>query len=112
MHEGIDFSTDIGTPVYATGDGVVDFSGFKEGFGLMVEIDHGFGYITIYGHLSSSLVNVGQKVTRGKEIALSGNSGLSTGPHLHYEIHHDGEALNPDGFFFGNLGFLELTSKN
>ena len=78
----------------------------------MVEIDHGFGYVTIYGHLSRSLVKEGQKITRGKEIALSGNSGLSTGPHLHYEVHHDGVALNPDGFFFGNLGFLELTGKN
>lgn len=112
MHEGIDFTTDIGTPVYATGDGVIDFVGNKEGFGLVVEIDHGFGYETVYGHLSRTLVQEGQKVTRGKEIALSGNSGLSTGPHLHYEVHHDGVALNPDGFFFGNLGFLELTSKN
>ena len=112
MHEGIDFTTDIGTPVYATGDGVIDFVGNKEGFGLVVEIDHGFGYETVYGHLSRTLVKEGQKVTRGKEIALSGNSGLSTGPHLHYEVHHDGVALNPDGFFFGNLGFLELTSKN
>jgi murein DD-endopeptidase MepM/ murein hydrolase activator NlpD len=112
MHEGIDFSTEIGTPVYATGDGVIDFVGNREGFGLMVEIDHGFGYVTIYAHLSRALVKDGQKITRGKEIALSGNSGLSTGPHLHYEVHHDGVALNPDGFFFGNLGFLELTSKN
>jgi murein DD-endopeptidase MepM/ murein hydrolase activator NlpD len=112
MHEGLDFTTDVGTPVFATGDGVIDFAGNKEGFGLMVEIDHGFGYITIYGHLSRTLVKEGQKITRGKEIALSGNSGLSTGPHLHYEVHHDGVALNPDGFFFGNLGFLELTNKN
>jgi len=112
MHEGLDFTTDIGTPVYATGDGVIDFVGNRGGFGLMVEIDHGFGYVTVYGHLSNALVKEGQKVTRGKEIALSGNSGLSTGPHLHYEVHHDGVALNPDGFFFGDLGFLELTRKN
>jgi murein DD-endopeptidase MepM/ murein hydrolase activator NlpD len=112
MHEGIDFTTDVGTPVFATGDGVIDFVGNKEGFGLMVEIDHGFGYVTVYGHLSRTLVREGQKITRGKEIALSGNSGLSTGPHVHYEVHHDGVALNPDGFFFGNLGFIELTSKN
>jgi murein DD-endopeptidase MepM/ murein hydrolase activator NlpD len=112
MHEGLDFTTDVGTPVFATGDGVIDFVGNKEGFGLMVEIDHGFGYVTIYGHLSRTLVKEGQKITRGKEIALSGNSGLSTGPHVHYEVHHDGVALNPDGFFFGNLGFMELTSKN
>ncbi|MGA7723388.1 MAG: M23 family metallopeptidase [Ignavibacteriaceae bacterium] len=112
MHEGLDFTTDVGTPVYATGDGIIDFIGYRAGFGLMVEIDHGYGYVTVYGHLSSALVKDGQKVTRGKEIALSGNSGLSTGPHLHYEVHHDGVALNPEGFFFGDLGFLELTNKN
>jgi len=112
MHEGLDIITDIGTPVYVTGDGVVDFVGNREGFGLCVEVDHSFGYVTVYGHLSQSLVREGQKVARGNEIALSGNSGLSTGPHVHYEVHHDGVALNPAGYFFGDLGFFELTRKN
>ncbi len=112
MHEGIDFTAEFGTPVFATGNGVIDFVGNKEGFGLAVEIDHGFGYRTVYAHLSRAIVREGQTVIRGQEIALSGNSGLSTGPHLHYEVHHDGVALNPDEFFFGDLGFFELTNKN
>ncbi len=112
MHEGIDFEVEPGSPVYATGDGKVDFVGTKEGFGIVVEIDHGFGYQTVYAHLSRSIVHEGQKVKRGEEIALSGNTGLSTGPHLHYEVHQNGVALNPDQFFFGDLGFFELTSKN
>ncbi len=111
MHEGIDFVTDSGTPVYVTGDGVVDFVGVKEGFGETVEVNHGFGYTSIYAHLSKTLVREGQKVNRGQEIALSGDTGLSTGPHLHYEVHHDGVALDPQGFFFGNLGFFELTNR-
>lgn len=112
MHEGIDFNVESGSPVFATGDGTIDFVGNKEGFGLVVEIDHNFGYQTIYAHLSQAIVHEGQKVKRGEEIALSGNSGLSTGPHLHYEVHQNGVALNPDEFFFGDLGFFELTSKN
>jgi len=112
MHDGIDFITDVGTPVYATGDGTVDFVGDRGGFGEAVEIDHGFGYETVYAHLSEADVHVGQKVVRGQMIAKTGNSGLSTGPHLHYEVHHDGVILNPADFFFGNLGFFELTSKN
>ncbi len=112
MHEGVDFVTDVGTAVYATGNGVVDFVGQRGGYGLAVEIDHGFGYRTVYAHLSQALVKEGQKVTRGQEIAETGNTGLSTGPHLHYEVRHDGVAINPEDFFFGNLGFFELTSKN
>ena len=112
MHEGIDFNVEDGSPVYATGDGKIDFVGNKEGFGLVIEIDHGFGYQTIYAHLSRAIVHEGQNVKRGEEIALSGNSGLSTGPHLHYEVHQNGVALNPDEFFFGDLGFFELTSRN
>ena len=111
MHEGVDFIADVGSAVYATGNGVIDFVGHRGGYGLAVEIDHGFGYRTIYAHLSQALVKEGQKVTRGQEIAETGNSGLSTGPHLHYEVRHDGVAINPEDFFFGNLGFFELTSK-
>ena len=112
MHDGIDIVADYGSPVYAPGNGVVDFVGHKEGYGLTVEIDHGFGYRTIYAHLSKSLVREGEHITRGDEIAKTGDSGLSTGPHLHYEVHHNGVKLNPENFFFGDLGYFELTSKN
>lgn len=112
MHDGVDFMADVGSSVYATGDGVVDFVGYRGGYGLAVEIDHGFGYVTVYAHLSKALVKENQKVKRGQEIAETGNTGLSTGPHLHYEVHHNGVALNPEGFFFGNFGLFELTSKN
>ncbi len=112
MHDGIDIVTNVGTPVHATGNGVIDFVGHRGGYGLAVEIDHGFGYRTIYAHLSKPLVKEGQKVKRGQVIALSGDTGLSTGPHLHYEVRHDGVAINPENFFFGNLGFFELTSRN
>ncbi|MHB1687524.1 MAG: M23 family metallopeptidase [Ignavibacteriaceae bacterium] len=112
MHEGIDFVANEGTPVYATGDGTIDFVGYRGGFGLAVEIDHGFGYETVYAHLSEADVKEGQKVSRGEMIAKIGDSGLSTGPHLHYEVHHDGVKLNPAEFFFGDIGFFELTHKN
>ncbi|MHB8853991.1 MAG: M23 family metallopeptidase [Ignavibacteriaceae bacterium] len=112
MHDGIDFVASEGTPVYATGDGTIEFVGYRGGFGLAVEIDHGFGYETIYAHLSESDVKEGQKVVRGEMIAKIGDTGLSTGSHLHYEVHHDGVILNPADFFFGNLGFFELTHKN
>ena len=112
MHEGIDFVTNIGSSVHATGNGTVEFVGERGGFGLAVMIDHGFGYETVYAHLSQAEVHEGQKVFRGQEIAKSGNSGLSTGPHLHYEVHHNGVILNPADFFFGNLGFFELAKNN
>jgi murein DD-endopeptidase MepM/ murein hydrolase activator NlpD len=100
MHNGIDIITNVGTPVYASGGGVIDFVGNKNGFGLCVEIDHGFGYRTIYGHLSGTKAKQGQKVDRNTLIAFTGNSGLSAGPHLHYEVLHDGINLDPEQFFF------------
>ena len=112
MHTGIDFVANTGTPVYATGKGKVVFVGRNGGYGLEVRIDHGFGYRTLYAHLSKVLVKRGQKVKRGDLIAKTGNSGLSTGPHLHYEISHNGKKLNPSQFFFDDLGFVELTQKN
>jgi murein DD-endopeptidase MepM/ murein hydrolase activator NlpD len=112
MHDGIDIITDVNSPVYAPGDGVVEFVGNKEGYGLCIEINHGFGYETLYGHLLQVEVKDGQKVFRGEEIAKTGDSGLSTGPHLHYEVHHDGVKLNPEDFFFGDTGFYALTKKN
>lgn len=112
MHEGIDIVTNIGTPVHASGDGRVDFVGRKGGYGLCIEINHGFGYKTIYGHLSKTEVKEGQKVDRGFEIAKTGTSGLSTGPHLHYEVEHNGVKLNPEDFFFDDINFFAVASRD
>ncbi|MBZ0201030.1 MAG: M23 family metallopeptidase [Ignavibacteriaceae bacterium] len=111
MHDGIDIITDRGTPVYAPGKGKVLSVGYRGGYGLCIEIDHGFGYHTVYGHLSSTNVKEGESVLRGRLIAKSGSSGLSSGPHLHYEVHHDGVKLDPEHFFFDKMGFFELTRK-
>lgn len=112
MHEGIDIVTNIGTPVHAAGDGRIEFAGRKGGYGLCVEVNHGFGYKTIYGHLSKIEVKRGQKVKRGFEIAKSGTSGLSTGPHLHYEVEHNGVKLNPVDFFFDDINFFAIADKD
>lgn len=111
MHNGIDIMTDPGTPVYVTGNGKVDFVGRRGGFGLCIEIDHGFGYRTVYAHLSSSLVKEGQRVNRGTQIAKSGNSGLSSGPHLHYEVILNGINQDPAEYFFDNLGIFKAENK-
>jgi murein DD-endopeptidase MepM/ murein hydrolase activator NlpD len=111
MHEGLDIITPPGSHIFVTGKGKVDFVGRRGGYGLAVEVDHGFGYRTVYAHLSKALVKTGQIVNRGHLIALSGNSGLSTGPHLHYEVHHNGIKKDPEDFFFDNTGFFELTKK-
>lgn len=103
MHEGIDLVVDVGTPVYATGDGVVSYVGYRGRYGLIVEIDHGFGYVTLYAHLSRALVREGQKVKRGDKIALSGATGLVTAPHLHYEVWKDGIPQNPINYFFEDV---------
>ncbi len=94
-HKGVDFSASIGTPIYSSADGVVVFNGRKSGFGLVVIIDHGYGYKTAYAHSSLILVEEGQKVKRGDMIARVGNTGRSTGPHLHYEVWVNGEEDNP-----------------
>jgi murein DD-endopeptidase MepM/ murein hydrolase activator NlpD len=107
MHNGIDIMTDPGTPVYVTGDGKVDYVGRKGGFGLCIEVEHGFGYRTVYAHLSSSFVKEGQKVKRGTQIAKSGNSGLSSGPHLHYEVILNGINQDPAEYFFDNFGIFK-----
>ena len=109
MHYGIDIIANVGTPVKASGKGKVVFIGRKGGYGLAVEIDHGFGYRTIYGHLSSSKVKVGQQVKRGDIIAKTGNSGLSSGPHLHYEVLHNGKNFNPAEFFFDEYNYFETA---
>jgi murein DD-endopeptidase MepM/ murein hydrolase activator NlpD len=99
MHTGMDFSCDPGNPIYATGDGTVilvesDFYGY----GNHIEVDHGFGYVSRYSHLSDMFAYVGQKVRRGDCIALSGKSGRVTGPHLHYEVMYRNEFVNPAGY--------------
>ncbi|CUS89619.1 Peptidase family M23 [Candidatus Kryptonium thompsonii] len=100
MHEGVDLVVDVGTPVYATGDGVVSYVGYRGRYGLLVEIDHGFGYVALYAHLLKAFVREGQKVKRGDRIALSGATGLVTAPHLHYEVWKDGIPQNPLNYFF------------
>ena len=99
MHNGVDFSCDTGNPVYSTGDGTVTVveSDFY-GYGNHIEVDHGFGYVSRYSHLSDMFAYVGQKVRRGDCIALSGKSGRVTGPHLHYEVMYRNEFVNPAGY--------------
>jgi len=97
-HAGIDYSAQIGAPVLATADGTVVYSGNKGAYGKVVEIDHGQGLLTKYAHLSQIEVRLGQKVTRGQPIGAVGNTGRSTGPHLHYEVRLDGIALDPQRF--------------
>lgn len=98
MHAGIDLAAPTGTAVYATADGVVDHASWEGGYGNMVEIEHGKGLATRFGHLSRILVHSGQTVHRGDLIALVGSTGRSTGPHLHYEVRIDGHAVNPVPF--------------
>lgn len=98
MHEGVDFITDVGTPVVAAAGGVVQFAGFHPQYGLMVDIDHGSELLTRYAHLSKLLVKEGDIVQRGRRIALSGNTGRSTGPHLHFEVRFRGTPQDPARF--------------
>ena len=95
MHTGVDISNEIGTPIYATADGVVRHVGFESGFGKRIFITHQGGYETHYAHLDSYQVKEGDEVYKGQIIGLMGNTGLSTGPHLHYEVIKDGDKLNP-----------------
>jgi len=94
-HEGIDVSAPMGAPIEAPANGTVVSAGWEAGFGNTVVIDHGFGIVTKFAHCSRILAHKGQKVTRGDRIALVGNTGLSTGPHLHYEVHVNGKAVDP-----------------
>ena len=94
-HEGVDIAAVMGTPIFAAAKGVVTKSEWATGYGQMVELDHGFGYTTRYGHASRRLVRVGQEVTRGDVIALVGNTGIATSPHLHYEVRVQTKPVNP-----------------
>ena len=117
MHQGMDFTAAIGTEIYATGDGVVINAGAERGYGNQVEISHGYGYMTRYAHMSKIKVRRGQKVKRGEVIGNVGSSGLSTGPHLHYEVHKNGKQINPINFYYNDLTpqeyeiMLEMSSK-
>jgi murein DD-endopeptidase MepM/ murein hydrolase activator NlpD len=112
MHEGIDIANDVGTPVYATGDGVVESAGRTEaGYGIMMLINHGYGYTTLYGHLSKVLVQSGQHVKRGQLIARSGRTGVVTGPHLHYEVRRNGVLQNPVDYFFDDIDYQRIKDQ-
>lgn len=95
FHEGIDIANDSGVAVVAAADGTIGFAGWKGAYGKMLEIDHGYGYKTLYGHNSALLVNEGEQVKKGQQIARMGNTGRSTGPHLHFVVMKDGEAQDP-----------------
>jgi murein DD-endopeptidase MepM/ murein hydrolase activator NlpD len=94
-HEGIDVSAPMGSPIEAPAAGVVTDAGWETGYGNTITINHGFGIVTKFAHASKLLVKTGQRVSRGQRIALVGNSGLATGPHLHYEVHVNGRPVNP-----------------
>ena len=98
LHKGIDVASPIGTPIYAPADGVVIFSGAKAGFGNFIMVAHGYGVVSRYGHNAQNMVQPGQKVKRGDQIATVGMTGRTTGPHLHYEVLVAGRATNPRKF--------------
>ena len=103
FHQGMDFTAPTGTDIFATGNAKVVFSGWKQGYGNTVILDHGYGYQTLYAHLFKSLVREGQRVKRYDIIALVGNTGKSTGPHLHYEVRLHGKPVDPRNYYFYDL---------
>ncbi len=111
MHEGIDFVADIGTPVVAAAGGVVQFAGLHPQYGNMIDIDHGNDLLTRYAHLSKLLVKEGDLLQRGRRIALSGNTGRTTGPHMHFEVRYRGAAQNPTKFLAGSKPLPLAQSK-
>jgi murein DD-endopeptidase MepM/ murein hydrolase activator NlpD len=117
LHEGIDFTAPTGTDVYATGDGVITKAGRMRGYGNVVEIAHGYGYRTRYAHLSGFNCRVGQRIRRGEVLGYVGNTGLSTAPHLHYEVLNDGVKVDPINYFYNDLSdeeyakVIELANK-
>ena len=119
FHAGMDFSAKTGTPIYATGDGkVFKVSKSKRGYGNHVVIDHGYGYKTLYAHMSKTAVKRNQKVSRGDVIGFVGNTGKSVAPHLHYEVHKDGKKINPVNFYYNDLNaeeyerMIEISSQS
>ena len=115
MHAGLDFAAPQGTPIYATANGRVKVAGYSDGgYGNHVVIDHGYGYETLYGHMLRIKARVGQRVNRGEVIGYVGSTGKSTGPHCHYEVHKNGNKLDPVYFFYNDLTpqqFNELLKR-
>ncbi len=118
MHTGMDFTAPTGTPIYATGDGVVeDAESTRGGYGKHVVVDHGYGYQTLYGHMSKIDVRTGQKIKRGDILGYVGSTGRSTAPHLHYEVIKDGNKINPINFYSNDLSpeeyelMIEVSSQ-
>ncbi len=111
FHYGMDFTAKTGTPIYASGDGVVERADNSlSGYGNLIVIRHGYGYETFYAHLSKYKVKVGQKVKRGDIIGFVGSTGRSEAPHLHYEVHKDGEPINPINFYYGSISAQEYIA--
>ena len=111
MHEGMDFTAKTGSPTYATGDGVViRADNSVSGYGNHIVIRHGFGYETLYAHLSKYKARAGQRVKRGDIIGYVGSTGRSEAPHLHYEVHKDGKVVNPINFYYGNISAEEYVA--
>jgi len=111
MHKGMDFTSPTGTPVYATGDGVVRRADAgASGFGNHIVISHGFGYETLYAHLSRYNCRPGKRVKRGDVIGFVGSTGRSQAPHLHYEVHKGGSVVNPINFYYGNISAVEYMA--
>ena len=111
MHEGMDFTAKSGTPIYATGDGVVARAdNTASGYGNHIVIRHGYGYETLYGHLSKYNCRAGKSVKRGDVIGYVGSTGRSEAPHLHYEVHKNGKVVNPLNFYYGNISAVEYVA--
>ena len=107
FHEGVDLGAPVGSPVFATGDGVITWAGWRDKYGNLVEIDHGHGLVTRYAHLARTLVHVGDRVVRGRTVGLLGNTGRSTGPHLHYEVRINDVATDPLKFITAGRDVLK-----
>ena len=103
FHSGMDFSANTGTPIYVTGNGRVIKAGWEGLYGNCITVDHGFGYVTKYAHMSKIIARQGQRVVRGEVIGEVGSTGKSTGPHLHYEVHVKGKVVNPVNYYFMDL---------
>ena len=118
MHWGIDVSAPSGTPIYATANGKINFSGRKGGYGKTCMIDHGYGYQTLYGHMKTITVRKGQEVKRGEIIGYVGSTGLSQAPHVHYEVIYNNKKVNPVNYFYNDFTpeefekVLELASRD
>lgn len=119
FHPGMDFAANTGTEIYSTGDGTVERAdATAQGYGNHVVIDHGFGYKTLYGHMTKFIVKPGQKVKRGQLIGFVGSTGLSTAPHVHYEVHKNGEVVNPINYYYNDLTpeqyqkLIEISSQS